>query len=229
MSFNKEQNTTNSKNKENLFDISLKSGLYLITCLPLQKHYIGQSGYVTRRLNVHKSLLRRGIHQNRTMQKDFEEYGENAFFFQKLYFGNCLSKEERENFETLILSTLSEKNRYNFYEDWRKRDSILNPFYGKKHNTEAKNALSAAKKGRPSPFAKRQQSDEVKQRLSEENKGKKNRKKALYVDSVYYESIADAAEKIGISRRLIRERCHSSEERFKNYLWAKGIEGIDPD
>jgi hypothetical protein len=43
---------------------------------------------------------------------------------------------------------------------------------------------------------------------------------SLYVDSVYYESIAEASEKIGISRRLIRERCHSSEEIFQNYRWA---------
>nr|QUO99191.1 putative GIY-YIG homing endonuclease [Oedogonium sp. HN1801B] len=218
MTFNKEQNII--KNKENLFDLSLKSGLYLITCVPLEKHYVGESINITRRINAHKSQLRQGIHVNRKMQEDFDNYGEYAFVFQKLYFGTCVSKKERKHFEDFILSTLPENSRYNFYENRRKISLIFNPFYVKKHTVEAKKNLSVPKKGRPSLFVGRRQSDYVKCHLSGENKGKKIQKKALYVDSVYYESIAEASEKIGISRRSIRERCHSSEERFKNYRWA---------
>jgi group I intron endonuclease len=221
MTFNNPNNKKNSiKNKENLFDSSLKSGLYVITCIPLQKHYLGQSSYITRRLNAHKSALNRGIHENAEMQKDYNKYGENAFIFQKLYFGHAFPKETRENFETLILSTLPKENRYNVFQDWRKRDSISNPFYGKQHSQKTKDTLSSAKKGQPSPFKGQQQSDLVKQKISEENKGKSNLKKAVYINSVYYESVTEAAEKMSISRRLIRERCHSKEERFNNYQWA---------
>lgn len=98
--------TLEKQNKDNFFDSSLKAGLYVITCKSKQKHYIGQSKYVTPRLNAHKSKLRRGCHENIDMQKDFNEFGENCFLFQKLYFGIGSSKIEREHFETLILLTL---------------------------------------------------------------------------------------------------------------------------
>lgn len=211
----------NKKNKENLFDPSLKSGLYLITCIPADTHYVGQSEYVTRRLNAHKSALRCRIHENKEMQKDFDKYGIENFLFQKLLFGKCFPKEERGKFETIILSTLLEQHRYNFFIDWHKRASQTNPFYGQQqHSLEARVALSVAKKSRPSPFAGRSQIDEVRQIVSQENRGKKDRKKAVYINSVYYESIAKAAAELGISRRLIRERCHSIEQLFENYKWV---------
>jgi len=210
----------NKKNKENLFDPSLKSGLYLITCISAETHYVGQSEYVTRRLNAHKSALRRRIHENKEMQTDFDKYGIEGFLFQKLLFGKCFPKEEREKFETIILSTLSEQTRYNFFIDWHKRGSQTNPLYGQPHSLEARVALSVANKGRPSPFAGRSQTDEVRQIVSQENRGKKDRRKAVYINSVYYESIAKAADELGISRRLIRERCHSIEQRFENYKWV---------
>lgn len=95
--------------KENLFDCSIKAGLYLITCLTNQKHYVGQFSYVTRRLNAHKNLLKRGCHSNLIMQKDFHFYGENSFVFQKLLFGTSLSKNTRENFETLNFINIATK------------------------------------------------------------------------------------------------------------------------
>lgn len=214
----------NIKNKENFFDSSLKSGLYLITCIPTKKHYVGESEYITRRLNAHKSALSRGIHENREMQNDFDKYGIEKFLFQKLHFGKCLPKEEREKFEILILSTLPEHNRFNFFIDWHKRGSKTNPFYRyrKQHSPEARAALSAAKKCRS--YAGHTLTDEAIERISEENRGKKDRRKAVYIHSVYYESIAKAAKQIGISRRLIRARCHSIEQRFENYKWADDIE-----
>nr|YP_010987505.1 GIY-YIG homing endonuclease [Hydrocytium acuminatum]WOR09550.1 GIY-YIG homing endonuclease [Hydrocytium acuminatum] len=210
----------NMKNKENLFDPSLKAGLYLITCIPIEKHYVGESEYVTRRLNAHKSTLRRGIHENNEMQRDFDKYGINAFLFQKLYFGKSLPKEKRQNFETLILSTLPEQTRYNFFIDWRQRGSKTNPFYGKHHNPESRLLLSESKQGVSFPFAGHCQSDCVKTRVSEANLGKKDRRKSVFIDSIFYESIAKASEQLGLSRRLIRERCHSAEKRFENYQWA---------
>ena len=58
-----------------LFDSSLKSGIYVITCLPLEKHYVGMSQHTTRRLNAHKSKLYRNCHDCRSLQEDFNTYG----------------------------------------------------------------------------------------------------------------------------------------------------------
>jgi predicted GIY-YIG superfamily endonuclease len=57
----------------NLFDASMKSGIYLITCLPLNKHYVGTSSHVVRRLNAHKSLLKRGCRENKKLQEDYNK------------------------------------------------------------------------------------------------------------------------------------------------------------
>nr|YP_636222.1 putative site-specific DNA endonuclease [Tupiella akineta]AAV80645.1 putative site-specific DNA endonuclease [Tupiella akineta] len=208
------------KKKENLFDLSLKAGLYVITCLANRKHYIGESGNVTPRLNAHKNKLRRGYHENQALQKDFHLYGEKLFIFQKLLLGAGLSKDQRLDLENLILLTLPSEYRYNVYVNWRKREAILNPFFGKIHSKEARKSQSLAKMGQPSPFAGHTQTNDVKLFISQINSGKKDRRKPLFINFDYYESVSEASQKTGLNRRLIRERCHSQALRFANYTWA---------
>nr|YP_004581370.1 Putative site-specific DNA endonuclease [Schizomeris leibleinii]AEH05419.1 Putative site-specific DNA endonuclease [Schizomeris leibleinii] len=210
-----------NKTNKNFFDRSLKSGVYVITCLPLGKHYIGVSTHVVRRLNAHKTALRNSLHSNKELQKDFLKYGEKNFLFQKLYMGAGLEKKQLEEFETQILLTLPSDKRYNIYTNWRVKGSGTNPFYGRKHTQEARKAMSFANKNRPSSFLGRTQSNAVKKLISQQNKGNTNkeRRKPLYIDSVFYESISHASQITGLSRRLIRDRCHSDEPRFANYQW----------
>jgi group I intron endonuclease len=200
----------------------------LITCKTpdKEKHYVGQSGEVTRRLNAHKSKLRRNIHENRVMQEDFNLYGESAFKYQKLLFGAGYPQNKLEELETTILSTLPEDARYNFYEDWHKRKATSNPFYGKKHTLEAREVQSLAKRGKLSNFAGRKQSDLVKQKISQENSGKKTRNKAVYLGGKRYSSIAEASRQTGLARQLIRSRCNSEDARFADYTWAGSFPGV---
>lgn len=76
-------------NFENRFfwNSSIKSGLYVITCLSNNKRYIGESNNLSIRLASHKNMLRQGIHPNNHLQKDFKLYGEQNFVFQKLLIG----------------------------------------------------------------------------------------------------------------------------------------------
>ena len=207
-------------NKENLFDSSLKSGLYLICCLSTKKYYIGCSNHVQRRLTAHKAKLKRQCHENRMLQKDFDQYGEQNFLFQKLYLGVGSDKTELEKLETLVLQTLNPENRYNFYTNWRKRGPETNPFYEKQHTLQARKAQSNAKIGKQSNFANHSQSNRVKQIISQENKHKADRRKPLSIDNIYYESISEASTQTGLARRLIRERCHSMDARYTNYKWV---------
>lgn len=204
------------------FNHSLKSGTYVITCLPLDKHYVGVSENRTRRLNAHKSSLNRNCHDCRSLQEDFNTYGLNNFVFKKLLFGAGLPKDKLEEMETIILVTLPPEKRYNSYTNWRKRGSETNPFFKKSHTTEARQAQSLANKGKPSGFAGKTQSEDVKRRISQINSGtsSKDRRKPLSIDNVFYESVSAASEETGLARRLIRERCNSQEERFKNYRWV---------
>jgi group I intron endonuclease len=207
-----------------LFASTLKSGLYLIMCVPLEKYYIGQSSNVTRRINAHKSTLRRNCHENSQLQKDYITYGVDSFIFKKLLLGVGCDAKVLESLETDVLLTLPVEKKYNVYTNWRTRGSENNPFIGKTHTPEARKAQSDAKKGKSSNFAGSTQSNKVKQLISEQNRGQssKDRRKPLYIDSRYYESITEASEKTGLVRRLIRERCNSTQERFKHYCWVAG-------
>lgn len=204
------------------FPSTLKSGIYLITCIPFNKHYVGLSATVTRRLNAHKSCLKRDCHPCAQLQEDYRRYGSENFMFQKLLLGAGLDKSKLEILETSILLTLPPERRYNVYTNWRKRPSELNPFFGQKHTEEARELISDAKKGKTSNFKGSKQTNKVKEFLSQQNYGTsaKERRKPLYIDGIYYESISQASEKTGLARRLIRERCHSNADRFQNYEWA---------
>lgn len=211
------------------FDISLKSGIYTITCVPLSKHYIGESSHVRARLNNHKTTLRSGSHACRQLQLDFNKYGEENFVFKRLLYGTGQPLDKRLELETIILETLLlSHQRYNAYTNSRRRKAENNPFYGRTHTAEARESQSFANKGKTSNFAGHTQSNKVKKMLSQHNSGSssKERRKPLYIDQDYYESVTEAHEITGLARRLIRERCHSTEDKWKKYRWADN-EGVN--
>jgi hypothetical protein len=141
--------------------------------------------------------------------------------FQRLLFGAGLEKPELENLETTILLTLSPEQIYNKYTNWRKRPGTQNPFYGREHSEETRQSISDARIGQPSSFAGKQHTNEVLDRISQHNRGLgKDLRKPLFIKGVFYESVSAASDLAMLSRRLIRERCNSSEERFKDYQWA---------
>ena len=82
----------NNKNKERAKEHSEKaykrckefqsSAIYKITNNKTSKVYIGQSITVDKRLQQHKSRLRRKKHENTQLQEDYNTYGEEAFIFE---------------------------------------------------------------------------------------------------------------------------------------------------
>lgn len=124
--------------------------------------------------------------------------------------GAGLTKEERQNLKVVILLTLPSDLRYNVYVNWRKREAILNPFFGKTHRPEARHPQRIAKLGKPSGFAGWTQTNQVKKLISQFNSGKGDRRKPLFIDFTDYESVSEASPKTGLGRRLIRERCHKN-------------------
>lgn len=206
------------KKKETLFGFT-KSGLYCIICTKNNKHYIGQSNNVKSRLTKHLNCLRRQKHENQQMQQDFNNYGEHCFQFENLVFGTNQVKQVRLQLEQLILLTLTKNKSYNIYINGPKKE--LNPFYGKKHTSEAKLLQSLAKIGHCSGFKGRTHTKQIKKRISKNNAGQSSsqRSKAVLIDGYYYKSISEASKQIGLNRRLIRERCQDSQ-RFKNYQWV---------
>lgn len=60
------------------------NGLYEIIHQPTGRAYIGSSVDVERRLKAHRAMLRRGIHDNRWLQRTWARDGEDAFVLRAL-------------------------------------------------------------------------------------------------------------------------------------------------
>lgn len=90
------------------------SGVYGILCLHNRKFYIGSSGNVYKRMEEHRSQLRRNKYsQSPRLQKDWNRFGENGFaMFPMLITPKHHMKEyERHFIETL--HTLEHEQGYN--------------------------------------------------------------------------------------------------------------------
>lgn len=57
------------------------TGVYCIICLKNRKIYVGQSVNITKRFRHHKYMLKKGTHNNKTLQKAWNKYGEEMFKF----------------------------------------------------------------------------------------------------------------------------------------------------
>lgn len=54
-------------------------GVYLITCMPTGKKYVGSSNRISKRWSRHRSSLNAGTHTNRYLQNSWNKYGYAAF------------------------------------------------------------------------------------------------------------------------------------------------------
>ena len=161
----------------------------MILCTANDYRYIGETSNVSSRLAGHKRDLRRKIHNNEDLQKDFNLYGESLFDFTVLYIGDDWGdKETRIKTEAQLIMNNMEKC-YNTYAFMSERVGQLNGFYGKKHSEVTKKLMSQQKIGIPNDLL-----------------GCK-----VSILGVEYPSIAEAARKLGHSRKLIRSRVNDPQ------------------
>ena len=164
-------------------------GIYMILCTVNDYRYIGETSNVALRLAGHRRDLRRKIHSNENLQKDFNLYGEPLFEFTILYIGDDWgNREDRIKTEGQLIMNNMEKC-YNTYAFMSERVGQLNGFYGKKHSQVTKTLISQQKKGIPNDLLGRKVS----------------------ISGVEYPSIAEASRKLGHSRKLIRTRVNDPQ------------------
>lgn len=60
------------------------NGVYLIHNKVNNKNYVGSTTNLDRRIKNHKQHLEKGCHNNRKIQKDYDEYGPDSFEFKIL-------------------------------------------------------------------------------------------------------------------------------------------------
>ena len=121
--------------------------------------YVGSSTDVKRRWRQHRSLLRRGKHDNPHLQRAWDKYGEAAF-------GWGVIEEVR------TVANLLERERYWLDRYLENPDTCYNlgcdvtaPMRGRNHTDEAKRKMSEVRTGRAL-------SKEHRRKISEANKGK---------------------------------------------------------
>lgn len=60
----------------------MKTGIYIIKNTETERVYIGASKDFYRRINFHKSQLKRNLHSNKKLQQDWNTYGKEKFIFR---------------------------------------------------------------------------------------------------------------------------------------------------
>lgn len=156
-------------------------GLYMIHCLSNDWRYYGESRNISGRIASHKSMLRRSIHPNVLLQKDWHTYNQ-SFQFHVLYMGPAWSEAYVRRGKEAELIVLDRHQCYNVAS----RAGSNNGFWGRVHSPETKRLISLALKGRPN--------------LS-------NGRKVSFKNRTYV-SIAEASRQTGISRKTLSKKAN---------------------
>lgn len=216
-------------------------GIYQISNLMSNKAYIGSSINIRFRLNVHKSLLKKGIHQNYHLQNSWKKYGEKCFKFSILEIIHDVALLElREQWwcgklkeETLLYNIrpcVNSNNGIKHTEGTKKKMSISH--IGLIRSEEHKKNISNVKKGIP-------RSKETIQKMSEALKGKVSSFKGKHHTKEAKRKISEAGKnrkiseetrnkmrKSGLGRKQSEEAKRKDREAHlgeKNGMSAKNI------
>jgi group I intron endonuclease len=118
----------------------MESGIYTITNLANNKVLVGQSINIKNRLRAHKVRLKQGIHENKHLQRAWDDYGENFFEFKPIEY---IEKEFLLSHELYWSNML---DSHNFTKGYNLK-SCSPTGYGH-HSQETKNKIGASHKGR---------------------------------------------------------------------------------
>lgn len=91
-------------------------GIYEIFCYKTNRAYLGSSALsVKNRYRQHVNTLKKGIHGNPGLQKDWNLYGKEAFAFTVIEYVKFSNVSELNQAEEEIIELYSEFNLYNEY------------------------------------------------------------------------------------------------------------------
>jgi group I intron endonuclease len=186
------------------------SGIYIITCIANNKHYIGKSVNCLHRIGQHKIALKENRHHSYHLQRSYNKYGLDNFLFDILEehsneFLNCM-----ESYWIKLLDSTNRKYGFNV--------SNPNGQGGFEMKISTKEKLSASRKGK-------HLSDFTKEKLKKINLGKKlsdevfnnlMEKGRLYrLTDKYKEFLLRRKEKVGI-RTIIYNLFNNNWKKFNS-------------
>ena len=171
-----------------------KSGIYCIINLKNQKRYVGSSKNIYQRLQKHRAYLRKNMHENQKLQNSWNKYGEDVFQYYVLEF--C-SEEDLTKREQFYIDTL--KPEYNLI-----REVIRIKMSEESRQKMSKSRIEGFKKGTVKLY----------------------QEKPIYQYSLNgefiqgFNSIKEAAEKVGIARTSINRFLSGTYKKGGNFLWS---------
>ena len=137
-------------------------GIYEIVCKVNGRRYVGSAVNLDKRWRLHYRQLNEGVHYNQHLQRAWNKYGPEAFFFKVI--------EHVSDSETLI-------QREQFYLDSISPEFNICPTAGsqkgRKASPELRAKLSAAHKGKPSHRKGAKHSEDTKRKISKTKTGVK--------------------------------------------------------
>ena len=84
--------------------------IYHIICKPTQKHYIGITNNIKRRLQRHRTELTNNVHHRHKLQNAWNFYGKENFIYE-------FREIEVENYEELGQIEIEEIKKYDSYNN----------------------------------------------------------------------------------------------------------------
>jgi group I intron endonuclease len=160
----------------------LKSGVYTIRCKSNGKIYVGSSKNVTNRFTIHKDHLRNNKHGNRSLQEDFNRYGEADFEFVKVL---LCREDDLFIFEEAYMkkyNSLDESFGYNCFTAGKKGRSLVE---------RTKKQISAKLKGIDPTAARLKSLESIRRKVINKATGE------------IYESVTEAADKNGVKKTTL--------------------------
>jgi group I intron endonuclease len=173
------------------------------------KSYIGSTKDVKERYWSHISKLKRGVHDNKELQQDFDLLGRDAFemvILEECSVENLLQKEQYWS------DAINDK--YNI-----RKLVISNKGVG--HSESVKKVLSAKRKGENNPFYGKKHSEQTKLKIS--RKGGESKKSKLVVDlntGIFYDCAREAGEAYNIKNSYIIGMLNGTNKNKTNLKYA---------
>lgn len=133
-----------------------RSGVYRIVCRNNEYEYIGQSTNLYSRLREHIYRLRHGTDRNPFLQRDYDKYGENSFYYEIEFADrSCIDALEK----ALIAEARATGKCYNVFSGGRSGFSTTEEFSARASEINRGKTVSDATKALHAANAKTQWQD----------------------------------------------------------------------
>lgn len=186
-----------------------KIGIYEFKNKVSGKSYVGSTKDHKERYWSHISKLKRNIHDNKELQKDFNLLGRDNFEMIMLEECSIDMLLEREQFWSDKI-----ENKYNT------RKNVCSNI-GVEHSKEIKNAMSISRMGANNPFYGKKHSEESKTKLA--RSGSLSSRSKLVIDTetgIFYNCAREAGEANGIKNSYMIGMLNGTNKNKTNLRYA---------